>query len=283
MTLTNDLEIRLFAMKRSGQHAIMGWILDHTPGRRAVANNSLGREQTLLYFAEGETTSRPEPWAREVDPESSEWEHLDLYLVNCEDAQLERESGRLARTGPWSRGRSREVIEIAVLRDPANLFASRIQLSRSARFERDPRRRSQWWDDRAVATYLGYCAEWEGRARALTRNRLLISFNRWTRDPDYRTRIGQQIGLHGNPAEPYASVLPAAGGSSFDGTSFDGSAEKMRIHDRWRAMLGDERFRQLMLETPLLDEARGAFAAEPEVVKALDDCRRALHARTPAR
>lgn len=282
MTLTNDVEIRLFSMKRSGQHAIMGWILDHYPGRRIVMNNPLGREQTRLHFADGETTATPDPWTREVHPESKHWQRVDLYLVNCEDAHLERESRRLARVGPWSRGRSRDVIEIAVLRDPANLFASRIKLGLSARFEDDPRRRSRWWDARAVDAYLGYCAEWEGRALALTRDPVLISFNRWTRDAGYRAKIGERLGLGGESAKPYASVLPAAGGSSFDGTRFDGAAGKMRIHDRWRSMLDDERFRQLMLETPLLGEAQGAFAGEPEVLTVLDDCQRALRARESA-
>ena len=76
-------------------------------------------------------------------------------------------------------------------------------------------------------------------------------------------------------------MLPVAGGSSFDGTAFDGSAGKMRVHERWREMLGDERFRRLMLETPLLSEASSAFAAEPVVLKALGDCRRALRAWAP--
>jgi hypothetical protein len=53
-------------------------------------------------------------WRREVGPGASEWEHADLYLVSCEDAELERalkagsagESARRAPFPPAAEGRA---------------------------------------------------------------------------------------------------------------------------------------------------------------------------------
>jgi hypothetical protein len=142
-------------------------------------------------------------------------------------------------------GNSRRVFEVLVLRDPFNLFASRLQCS---------------WGNMAlnqVAFWLEHASEFVGKTSYL-QNKLVVSFNDWFRSEDYRRNLAEAIG---RPFSDKAlqNVSPWGDGSSFDGKSFDGRAQQMAVLDRWRHFQDDDRYRQLFDRPELWQLAEQVF------------------------
>ena len=88
---------------------------------------------------------------------------------------------------------------------------------------------------------------------------LPVQFNRWVDDPSYRAGLQKELGLPAIEA-PTDTVSAIGGGSSFDGTAFDGRASHMEVKDRWRAMEADRLFQFLLLaEESALDLNHSVF------------------------
>src|SRR3954454_24786845 len=129
--IVNEAEIRVVGMSRSGNHAIINWILAQGPGRTRFLNCA-------------EAGYNPFVSARPRTPELPGWR------ASYEGFEIEAErAGRLGRKdlrihsyedtflGPFKKpenearhdaevGSSARRIDLLILRDPRNLFASRL-------------------------------------------------------------------------------------------------------------------------------------------------------------
>lgn len=249
--VVNRVEMRVVGMSRSGNHAIIDWILAQSPGatcflncaepgtnpfrtRRPLDARGIGHRTTIAGF----------------DPEAEaarRWSPKDLLLHSYEDTFL----------GPFGRGdaeaaheanvgRSSRRIDVLVLRDPYNLFASR--------------RASGYGGVRpatAVRIWCQHAREFLGERRHLANERVMVSFNRWATEPIYRSALAGALGLQ-HDADAGRSVARCAGGSSFDGTAFDGRAGEMRVLERWRTAGDDPRYHALFTP-PLVTLSRRIF------------------------
>lgn len=223
----NELEIRQVGMSRSGNHALANWILRQARGRTCFLNCA-------------EPRSNPWQTARPLDDGSVAWANYagfdlaaeqqgrlsskDLLLFSHEDCFL----GTLSRSGAFAThhdrwmGRSRRRVDLLLLRDPFNLFASRLNgsVSHSA-------------SHTAFRIWKQHAREFVGLRRHLREDRVLVNYNRWVRDVGYRQEVAHALGL------PFTDAgrleVPGVGsGSSFDGRAYDGNAEEMAVLDRWR-------------------------------------------------
>jgi hypothetical protein len=244
----NETEIRVVGMSRSGNHAIVNWILAQAPGRTCFLNCA-------------EPGSNPFLSARPRTPELPGWRALyDGFEIEAERA------GRLTRKdllihsyedtflGPFAKpenetrhdewvGSSARRIDLLILRDPRNLFASRLASGYG------------WLDDELVArVWSQHAREFLGLRRNLRQERLTVSYNEWVADVDYRRAVAAALNLEFDDRAAH-QVPAAAGGSSFDGTAFDGRAEQMPVLRRWHRFTGNERFnRMLTPEVRALDD-----------------------------
>ena len=242
-------------MSRSGNHAIINWILSQAEGRACFLNCA-------------EPGTSPFLSARPLAPDRPG--HLATF--DGFDLAAERE-GRLSRKellvhsyedtflGPFKKpaneallgaavGRSARRIDLLILRDPWNLFASRLASGYG------------WLDDELVArVWCQHAREFLGLRRNLRQERLMLSYNDWATDADYRRRVAEALGLRFDDRAAHV-VPPVAGGSSFDGTAYDGRAESMPVLSRWHAFRGDPRFERLLTPT-VLELADRAFAPLP--------------------
>jgi hypothetical protein len=238
----NGLEIRVVGMSRSGNHAIINWILAQFPGRTCFLNCA-------------EPGTNPFVSARPRTPELPGWRALyegfdveaeragrlsrkDLLIHSYEDTFLGpfKKSENEARHDGWV-GRSARRIDLLILRDPRNLFASRLASGYG------------WLDDDLVArVWAQHAREFLGLRRNLRQERLMLSFNEWATDLDYRRWVAGALGLDFDDRAAHR-VPAAAGGSSFDGTAYDGRAEQMPVLHRWHSYDGDDRFHRLLTPT----------------------------------
>ena len=239
----NDTSIRIVGMSRSGNHAIIDWLL------RAIA----GRDWCFLNCVE----PKADPWstARPMDDgrcwrtgaanardvagaarraKAPQW---DVLLRSYEDTFLTPVFGIDHAWPNWAAiGGSRRCVDVLILRDPYNLFASR-------------RRSRTGLVGEKVAIRI-----WKQHARAFLARRhartplVTISYNTWVKDRGYRRRKAAALGLAA-PADDIGRVAGCNGGSSFDGYAFADRPEQMRVLDRWRHYADDPSFAALFDDT----------------------------------
>jgi hypothetical protein len=231
-------------LKRSGNHALVNWIIRQHRGRAAFLNNvepgrSLLRPAEKVLYplragGEGRGT---------LVVASYEDKHLVDISSNSRERRRRDQQGR--------------VLEILLLRDPFNLFASRYRRHHRP-FYRDRGHRlevkRQWKD---------YAREFLGETAHLAFDRVCISYNRWVVDADYRRELSGRLGLPFTD-EGIRDVPAYGGGSSFEGTASDGRADAMAVMDRWRSLTGEEAFVELFRgDTELFELSRRIFGPLP--------------------
>lgn len=238
----NQLEVRVTGMSRSGNHAIINWLLQQAEVGYCFLNCSEPKYNPFetvrpldntgkLYLTDidGFSLEREKPGS--FSPKSLLlFSHEDAFLGPLGDPRWER------RRDDWV-GRSHRRVDLLILRDPFNLFASRFrfgsraQPARHGAFSRTGRR---IWQQHA-RQYLGERQHFPGEWGA-------ISYNRWTLDRGYREKIARWLGLRFTDAG-FEEIPACAGGSSFDGVAADPIALRCNVHTRWQLLREDPLYR----------------------------------------
>jgi hypothetical protein len=254
----NGTEIRITGMSRSGNHAFINWVLHQVPGRYCFLNCCEGKANPFATPREMDDGQRFRTNIGGFDLERErggahqrkDWllfSYEDNFLGNAFSPLFEREHDR------WV-GRSARRVDVLLLRDPYNLFASRLGRN---------------WTHMSLATAARI---WKQHARAFGGPRpspplLSVSYNRWVADRSYRGRVARTLGFPFTDAG-IDRVPSCAGGSSFDGLSFDGAARRMRVLERWRAWVHEPAYRAVF-DARMVQLSRRVFGAMPAVERAL--------------
>lgn len=245
--MTADLPSRLFllhGMKRSGNHAIINWL---APQLRCPVFNNFIAVGPLLR---GGTMPGPKSFtAWRDEQERSLGKPLPRALVTLEDHGLE--------LAPFS-DVDVPVQRLLLLRNPRDLFASRIRKAFSVDMPAYPRahgavlqRAIRLWKQHARC-YLDDASTYPGR--------VAILFDAWFLDAGYRAAISDALGIAFDDSG-FGKVGPEGGGSSFDGTRFDGNAQLMDVHNRVAALDPTEReLLDLVLDAPGIRELDDAIS-----------------------
>lgn len=239
----NQRELRVIGLSRSGTHAVINWLLAQVEGRYCFLNCAEPKSNPFL-------TARPLdsglPYqsnyggfdlARE---QGGRFSHKDILIHGYEDCFLSMVCGKaFERRHDEFVGASAERLDVLILRDPYNLFASR----KKAGIDRDASP-----EEFEVSTWGTIARIWRQHARAFIRERrysaqplVTVSYNRWARDPAYRAALAERLGLQFNDAG-FRHVPAVASGSSFDGVRYHGRPESMKVLERWRHFQHDSHF-----------------------------------------
>jgi hypothetical protein len=220
-------------MKRSGNHAIVNWLLPQLHCQ--VFNNAIPLGPLLR--------GAPMPAARPFAAWRSEQEQrlgapVSRAMVTLEDHDL--------RLAPFY-GADLPMRRLLVLRNPRDLFSSRIRKAFRVEMPAYPRadgvvlrRAIDLWKQHARC-YLGDAAPFPDRTAIL--------FDAWFQDAGYRAAVSAALGVAFDDSG-FGKVTAEGGGSSFDGTRFDGNARLMDVDNRVAALDSCERS---LLDT-ILDE-----------------------------
>ena len=248
----NETEIQIVGMSRSGNHPITDWIFAQARGRKVLLNGAEGKTNPFL-------TCRPLAsglgWRAEPDLEieaERRGRHAakKLLIHTYEDSWLGHAfSNELAAHREAWLGPSRRRIELVIVRDPYNLFASRLRMGCSLTPKVAPR---MWKQHARVALR---------QARVGGAERRAILYNRWTSDRAYRREVAAFLGVPFTDTG-FERVSDVGGGSSFDGTAFDGRADAMRTGERWRAYADDPSWRELF-DAELVELSDRLFGETP--------------------
>jgi hypothetical protein len=278
------LLIRAFGLRRSGNHAIISWLLDHLSGPILHLNNvKTSHPDPFMTF--GRAITRRIPYHR---CSRSRWmlaKHWARCLIRgrqrcvfpriasstsvsslrtlarsssivCSYEDCDLSDPFIACTAEPYRehfGERSPLIDLLVLRDPFNTFAS---LLKSGMMHDGNR-------ERVVALYKQYCRVFTGLDRLLDpRHRLVVAnYNRWFSDAEYRNELAGAFGFSVS-GQSYEFVPSHGGGSSFTGTAMNGRGADMQVLERWRYFESDPSFRSLF-DPELLQLSAKVFGPPP--------------------
>jgi hypothetical protein len=233
----NESELRVFGLKRSGNHVIINWIFRNHPGTVCFLNNVQHELHFNPYLSFGQAFVKNGAEVLNFPPEQPtrvwrtrrwhrEHPHVDCLIHSYEDRPLDELASDPLRGGEHDRcvGRSGRQLGVIVLRDPFNTLASRL------------RRRDRLPLEGFMQLWKSYAREFLGDTGFLS-DRVAVSYNRWCVDAAYRAELAERLGLSGDLG--VNDVPLVGGGSSFDATAFDGKGGSMRTGERWRQFAVD--------------------------------------------
>lgn len=139
MTFTNDLEIRIFGMRRSGNHAVINWLGSQAPSKPHYFNCASNRGHSPFVTGKGRGDDKDERlegiWyphpkykhvdektlteVREMKKEILMYSYEDLDLAKMDDMEFPEDREKTV-------GKSRRKLDIVILRDFPNWLASKV-------------------------------------------------------------------------------------------------------------------------------------------------------------
>ncbi len=269
----NAKEIRFVGLQRSGNHAIINWIFQQAPEPRCHLNCVEPGSNPFHTF---QRKSSVEEFQKDFFEKFNIYAEMcglfsrkSLLIYSYEDEDLRDVSSEPfeRRHDRWL-GRSASRFDIVLVRDPYNLFASRLKREESG----IPNRYSLRVDsERGILCGLWkqYAREFLGETGFLPHNRLAVNYNRWFLEKEYRMKLSAALGLEFSDGG-MDEVLHVGGGSSFDRMSFDNKASEMKVLERWRNYEKNELFRSIFRDRELVGLSERIFGADPAVKEFTD-------------
>lgn len=244
---TQQREIRFTGLSRSGNHAIINWVINQLEGSYCFLNCTEPKHNPFL-------TARPLNKAGDVlqtnlanfDLQAeqkgnfSRKKHLLYSHEDCFLGPLQHKTFR-ENHDLWM-GKSATFNDVLILRDPFNLFASRKKSGlMTGHYTHHGVRPISISILKRI--YKQHAREFLGE-KNLLKNKIVINYNRWTSSLEYRQQLAQQLEVPFTDSG-FETVAAVAGGSSFDGTQLSGKASSMKLHSRWERYADNENFWEL--------------------------------------
>lgn len=153
---TNELEIRIFSMRRSGTHAIINWLSLQSPCQIHYFNNAPNSGESPFFTGKkrGEIkgTRLSDIWVQHESYKHSSQEkiekirniHKEILMYNYEDLNLRKlQKVEYPNDREMTVGKSRKRIDVIILRDLINWAASKLYISKNNQWKKH---RNAWQD-----------------------------------------------------------------------------------------------------------------------------------------
>jgi hypothetical protein len=216
-------EIRFFAMMRSGQHAVINWLLAQLPDPHTFFNDPLYPTQAF-----GAKLSKPD----------------DLFLIyNIEDrfipAGIEECKEKIY---DHSKERDGDIINVLILRDPFNMFASRYARETSRKNLATGEKQHEGIASCSWSPLGGWTSQqalecWKDHAKEVTQPscmNLIINYNMWATSEEYRKQISEFFEVEFNDVAFNEMAIVQGEGSSFDGTTKKSNSKTLNRYKRYK-------------------------------------------------
>ncbi|PKD16196.1 hypothetical protein APR41_10440 [Salegentibacter salinarum] len=255
---------RIVGLSRSGNHAIINWIINQLQGDYLFLNCTEPKYNpydTARPLDKEGYTYRTNLYNFELNREKkgnfSKKKYLLFSHEDCFLGSLNKKEERKKIAG-WV-GSSEVQKDILIIRDPFNLFASRAKAGLLLGNIADHTTRPI--SEKVLCRiYKQHAREFLGENNNL-RNKVIINFNTWSSNENYRLKVAKALNIPFSDAG-YREVTTVAGGSSFDGTNLSGMAHKMKVNERWKNYAKDDNYWSLF-DQELLEFSRKIFGNTP--------------------
>ena len=248
-------------LRRTGNHAVLNWIMSQQAGEVFHLNNVAPGTNPYRYKRDNLRRYYPEYFkmAAVYDQQAKgAFLQRDCLIHSYEDCGLKQVTQRrFERNRSLYLGRSAQRLELLILRDPFNLFASRLKRG----YVSTRRRKTSMGD-----LWLEYAREFLGESQHLGKNRVCVNYNRWFQEVDYRRQLAERLGLAFSDAG-LDEVTAFGGGSSFAGTQVNGRS--LDVLNRWQAFADNPTFRSLFENEEIWTYSERIFGPIPGTFKNL--------------
>lgn len=272
--VVNDKEIRVFGLKRSGNHGIINWIekqeidalhlndlrIDENP-YKCIYKGLSGQGHPQEQWMAEQTTNRYRQYQGEEGKKllglesQGHFQKKKCLILSYEDYPLARvASPNIERKHDLYVGKSAERFDVLILRDPYNLIASRLRSNKA---------QVKSITQNIVDIWIDYAKEFLGETNYLSQTKVFINYNKWFSDKDTRKLIAQQLKL--NFSDLGINDIPKfGGGSSFSKTEFDGRAVEMDPLSRWKYYADNKEYQNLLNNGELIHYSQKIFGYIPD-------------------
>ncbi|HOM77704.1 hypothetical protein KBG31_00040 [Patescibacteria group bacterium] len=249
----NKKEYAVFAMRRSGHHAIMEWVMANTLGKHCFLNDCDLVGNPFETYKGGKQEAE--------DPNSSKDPIVDkdLLIYNFEDMYFSKFSyDNLAINHDSWLVSTQEFNTLLVLRDPFNLFASMFKWFRGEQ-------RKEWkpsieeFND-TPNLWIAYAKEYLGLTNIL-KDKIVINYNEWFESDENKKNIAILLGLptHDKGYKRVAKYGANTWGDSFDNINYDNKAHEMTVFERWKSYKDDQEYISMLNNPELLNLAEKIY------------------------
>ncbi len=247
---SNKLELRALAMRRSGHHAVLNWICLHFKNRVCWINDAsqysfndftIFTYPNLKQYAKYRSRFN-KACQRSVFMDEDKYDIIAddkrCLMHSYEDKGLQEVQDYFDRQ---NNGKSKRTVTLIVIRDPYNQTASRCKVAssisiRKGRSTPDGIANIKSGEGRSRSRYFEmmkeYYRESLGETNILKGEKLVLNYNEWFKNIEYRKSISEYLGLNFNDrGREY--VVNIGRGSSFDKMTKHNMASRMNVLNRW--------------------------------------------------
>lgn len=288
----NFLELRVFGLMRSGNHAIIEWMLNQHSGHPACFLNNVrhGDHDPFSHFRQRMLYNIHE----EIDTEALRVMKKRLLIFSYEDRfELGEQDFLESVFNPAFEvnrreyiGQSDNILDVMIIRDPFNCFSSRFRMLRTT------------GPHSGLADRTLIVRNWKAMARkaialrdAPEPNKIVVSYNRWVTDRNYRQELSRK--LNGTFDDSSMESTPNfGGGSSFQLAPLTPRmiisqrkklldpwryrrlghylkrlvaprAAEMKVFERWKLFVADEDFKRALRDDEIRQLSEELFGELP--------------------
>ena len=236
--IVNKKEIRVIGLRRSGNHAIINWMVKQQSGYVSHLNNLIPQcnPYRVLYCHYPKERLKEESWGHFRKKDCLIYSYEDYSLKNITDHKFEKNHNLYI-------GKSEVRYDLIILRDPFNLLASRIKSDMLDVKEENLQ---------IIDLWIEYAKEFLQKSNYLHHNKICVNYNRWVSDVNYRQEIATHLNLDFTDTG-FNEVRGYGGGSSFDGQDFHGKASDMNVNNRWQHIMDHPLYHQFISNSELMD------------------------------
>jgi hypothetical protein len=248
--------IIVIALKRSGHHAFIDWLLAHAPAPTVFLNNSRpgfefrgGKQTALGKAADAEPAT---PVSVEAAVVMARDRATRRVILNYEN----RFVGNVLKRGWSSSAPESGVQRLVFLRDPLNNFASVVKRVRNGRYNA---RQAQL--GKTALLFRDYASLMQDPER-FGAHIGPVHFDDWLVSEDYREVLAARLRLAGNDLPEDTSE--AGGGSSFGALAATPGARLSQLKRRWVEMAKDPLFLAFFCDPETVSACERFYAAKGE-------------------
>ena len=302
----NDLAIRFYGLRRSGNHAVINWIAAQQSEPVHFRNNCPAEDHPFMSGCtigvrkgtEIEHIFVPRhKFKRDPNPEESIARYLRVpkkcLIYSYENYDIRRIPHSKIHSDRDIVGRSRRKYDIVILRELHNWLASKLIVRgrhdlTEERFARSRFNTSYfkeyagWEEDGKDIGGRDYCrmgehiGMWKAYAREILgetqfcENLIPVLFDRWFCDREYRRNLATKLEIEFTDRGKNVVAAVGGSGSSFDNLKYDGNAEAMKVLERWNTFKHNRLYQLILEHNPEAVELSRSLFGEPGKTRDLE-------------
>ncbi|MGK7957777.1 MAG: hypothetical protein AB4063_21380 [Crocosphaera sp.] len=247
----NHIEVCFHGMARSGNHAVINWILSMYPGKTDFWNTT-SKVPKKYFFKQKSFLLRS---------------HENRSLAEIFQSDLEKQHDLYI-------GKSSKRYNVLLIRDPFNLFASRLKQVLNQNFDQSKHgfimghpkyKYGASKPEEYVGIWKEHAKEYLGITSYLGNDKITINYSQWFLDSSYREKIANLLKLKytdENLNKVVGEKEPGAG-SSFDQYEYNGQADQMKVLERWKNMIDNPNYCSLFTDREVWELSEQIFGVIP--------------------